>query len=172
MRQVVNQATRAVMNQLSQDGADIQATGREKNEVYQQGQFDLAQHYGFRSSPPQGTEHIRMQCGGGAVSVAERTTRPSQLGSMASGEAALYDSSGNIIWMRKSNGIEIRHSGSTVTKNYKGGSAKAVALNGDTVNENAALRTWINAITAIVGPVFTGPAIGTVNASSTTLEAE
>jgi len=150
-REIALMAYRVTLQMLTADGG-VQAYGAgdggssdtSRRELIQASELDHAGHFGFWSAPPKETEGIVVRCGADSdVQVAERCERPAALANAGSGESALYDADGNLIWMRGANGIEIRpKSGQKCVVKSDGGTAEAVALAPDVESEISALRDW------------------------------
>jgi hypothetical protein len=75
-------------------------------ETHQEGEVDLAQHWGFSSKPPAGTEEIAiLDQYGSRVAVAERAVCPV---SLADGEAALWTSSTSFVKIDSNGTVAVR----------------------------------------------------------------
>lgn len=162
-------------------GAIDSATGEQ--EVIQSASLDWAPPFGLWSSPPADTELIAVPCEAGDAVVGSRVPRPAALADAGTGESALYDANGNLVWMRAGNGIELRTDldaangirlvvaarSQKVTVTDDGGDEKAVALNGDNVLPT---EDVVTALASCGWPGDSTTPIGTVSASSTLLEAK
>lgn len=141
----------------------------------------LIQQFGFRSQPVAGSEIIvgaPRACGTNAVALGtDNLSRgPSDL---AEGECAIYSSadkleSGTQALCRVRLGADGRiridsKTGQDVVVNQ---GTKTVVVNGDTVSQGAALKTWMDAVTLATSvPAFVGTALGTVNGTATRFKA-
>ena len=154
---VAMMAYRVTLAMLSADdgvqarGVIDQATGAE--EVIQAESLDMAAPYGLWGSPPPDTELIAMRCEAGDVAIGARYPRPSALSNAGAGQAALYDSAGQLIWMATDAGIEIRpKSGQKAKVSSDGRGTKKVGLHGDAVNKvgkEAGFEAWMLAVEAL-----------------------
>jgi phage gp45-like len=93
-----SRASRVVLeaNTSSQtDETGLQVSG--PREVHQEGEIDHAQHWGFSSRPPQGTELVQILDEYGRVVVAERVPCPVAL---VDGDACLWTSATNFVRLK------------------------------------------------------------------------
>jgi phage gp45-like len=96
-------ATRVVIKQISADHG-CQAVGMGDDTENQQ-DYDFVQHYGFVSRPPADAEGIKLPADPIDVNIGELCDIPSgDLANIGTGETAIYDSSGNFVYMRGSGG--------------------------------------------------------------------
>jgi hypothetical protein len=151
-----SRASRVVLeaNTSSQtDENGLQVSG--PREVHQEGEIDHAQHWGFSSRPPQGTELIQILDEYGRVVIAERIPCPV---SLADGDACLWTSATSYIkinaageeWIRSKAG-QLVHIGDGSSTEYgaawwssKEGEASQVAT-------GTALNQWMAKVVADLG---------------------
>lgn len=159
---------------------DCQAVGPGEDVANEQ-DLDFAQHYGFVSRPVADTELVTVPGNPVDVSVAEMCDLPSgDLASIASGETALYDSSGNFVYCRASNGVWVKAlAGGVVIQSsaggqiliHRGGGTVAAAYQGGRVGARAGMTIWINAVSAALG--IAAPAdFGEISDGSSAVEIE
>lgn len=141
----------------------------------------LIQQFGFRSQPIVGSEIIvgaPRACGTNAVALGTDNLGcgPSDL---ADGECAIYSSADKMnggvqelcrIRLRATGKLEIdAKAGLDVVVNQ---GTKTVVVNGDSVSQGGALKTWMDAVTAATSvPPFAGTTIGSVNGTGTRFKA-
>jgi phage baseplate assembly protein V len=128
------------------DGGDlqfIQATflaDETKNDVRKM------HHFGFSSSPPEGTECIAVSVAGNRESsvIIATENREFRFKNLGDGEVAVYSKSGDFIHFKKDNEIEIS------TKKLIINSADEVTVNTETANVNAAAAANITSPTTTI----------------------
>lgn len=166
-------AYRVIHAQLDADGG-IQAEGPD-GMVLQTTDLDYAGPAGYFCNPGAGEEDVvvRGRGGGGDVVVAFRIQIPADVVARAAQEPALFDHAGNRIRLNGTSGADVLMAQGKL-KVHNGGTAKAVALDGDTVTvpDGSALQVWLGAVSTYCGGLTPPTTTGEVSATSTKLEVE
>ena len=142
---------------------------------------EVAELFGFTSSPPAQTEVIAVPIGGSSAHLViigqiDRASRPTDL---VPGETRIYCSqAGTQISIRPDGTLHLdTTSGASLLLNASGhailnGGAAGVARQGDSVTLSAALVVWLTGVGVAAGAgAFPGPWEGSISSASTTVKA-
>lgn len=142
---------------------------------------EAAQHYGFASVPPAGTEAIAVAIGNtsGHLVVVAELDRPNRPTDLMAGEVALYTASGASVRLLVDGSIEVSPaSGQPLVLNgatiLMAGGGAGVARLGDSVSPDAGFTAWLSAaataLQALSGVPLPSSVGGTITTASSVVE--
>lgn len=169
------------------DETGVQVSG--SREIHQEGEHDLAQHWGFSSRPPQGTELVEiLDQYGSRVAVAERIPCPVAL---ADGETALWTSATSYVKISSAGKVTVQAksgqdvaitTGQKILMNKSGGTVgvarmdDSVAAYASTPVQPSDMAGWIALVTLAcqtINPAIVAPVnFGKISSASSIVEVE
>lgn len=143
-------------------------------QIWQSGDIDRMEQYGFASHAPAGTEGV--VCSDDPnPSVHDRCIRPSALPSLGDGESAQYGPSGNS-YVRCHGTVTVRSASGSKVNMGRGGAAQPVARKTDPVAAATTMATWIskvNTVCVAIDPTIVAPTdFGTISDGSPNVESD